>query len=74
LTPPGNSALRDSIMVSPVSPDSETSPVTAFPKSPGRPAPDDTPPAPPALGFVAQPDTDWSDLRPDVICVPTTQG
>ena len=45
-----------------------------FQKHPGRPKPDDVPAVPrdpcPALAPVARPDTDWSDLRPDVICRP----
>lgn len=47
--------------------------MTAFPKSPGHPAPVDPPSVPADHVFVAQPDTDWSDLRPDVICAPTAQ-
>jgi len=49
--------------------------VADFKKNPGRPKPDDVPAAPrdpcPILGPIARPDTDWSDMRPDIICRPT---
>lgn len=43
-------------------------------KNPGSPKPDELPhprdPLP-VFGPVASPDTDWADLRPDVICHPS---
>lgn len=44
-------------------------------KNPARTKPDELPPVSydpcPVLGPIAHPDTDWSDLRPDIICRPS---